>query len=299
MEDDKDWDNFIQSTKEPDEVVDPPQDEDETLEDEELKDDDQDESQESDEDSDEGKSKGEPKSKPKDPPEDNSKETPKEEPEDGYKPRLTQFFDNGKPNFKKLEEAYINSGQEYERLNEKQKEMQDDYQKLMDAIGKNPKIAEELFGKDGAKQLQSQAQDREKEETTDPVLRHLKADIKRKNTQQYHEFVKDNPEALSDERKDKINRFLGKYSAQYQEDNDGAMPEMKDALEAAYRVYGWELASEQKAKDQAKADNREQLASAAKKTASSRTSPNSRKKPKKSTISKMEAEFADKLRVKL
>jgi len=306
---DNDWDEFMSAAAK--DYGDKPDEDDEDLDDEDLDDD---------EDADDEEQEDKPKKSTKkagkeaddadgddddsdDDDSDDDDEDESEEEDDKsktskstYKPRLKQFFDDkGKPDLKKYEEGYINSSKEAVRLNgelkaalEAHTESQNNFANLAQAIKKNdPELAKKLFDGDTLKELERKpAADAPK----DPFTRDYEAKLRKQSKAEYDQFIELNPEAVTDPSKaEKIGAYLKLYGEWYKEQNDGEIPSMKEALEATYRHFGWDVAKEKK----------EKVATAAKKTAANRSSGGGKKVAKKSEVSKMEAVFAKKLGVKL
>lgn len=302
-EQDDDWEKFLKATEEDDEEVetgnepeDEPQgsddDSDEQDPDKSKEDEDKDDPKEgddSDEDDDPDKGKGD----------DDADTNPKgDDPADDYKPRLKQFLnEDGSYNIKKAEDAYVESGKHAVELKNKFEELGGQYDQLLGAIKAKPKVAEELFGKEGAQKLANDSSISSKKdgggdpEMKHPLLQHLDAKMKNTSKREYNEFVELHPEAVTDpEKARKIGIFLKTHGATYREENDGEIPSMKESLEAAYRYYGWDL----------EIKNKEDVATAAKKAAATRRTPGGgKKKAKKNEVEKGEEFFARKLGVKL
>ena len=228
--------------------------------------------------------------------EDDSDDDDSETSKSNYKPRLKQFFNkDGKPDLKKLEDGYINSSKEAVRINDELKaerdarvESQNNFTNLAKAIKDNdPKLAAKIFDGDTLKELDKKpaaAGDK------DPFTRDYEAKLRKQSKAEYDQFIEQNPEAVTDPTKaEKIGSYLKFYGEWFKKENDGEIPSMKEALEATYRHYGWDIQNEKK----------EKLHTAKKKTAATRSSGSGKKTPKKSEVSKMESHFAKKLGVKL
>lgn len=221
--------------------------------------------------------------------------------EDSYKPRLKQFLNSdGSLNAKKIETGYIESGKQAVELNTKLEESNKNYSDLLGAIAANQGAAELLFGKEGAQKFISQTKataggDTSKDApATDlsqhPLIKHLTAQMTNASKSEYNTFVEAHPESVTDpEKARKIGVFLKQHGAIYREEHDGEIPGMKESLEAAYRYYGWD----QELKD------KQDVATAAKKAAATRTTPQGKAKATKKEISTGEQFFAGKLGVKL
>lgn len=207
-----------------------------------------------------------------------------------YKPRLKQFFnDDGKLDSEKLETAYIESSKQGVKLNEDLEKEREKYTRLVDAIKAKPEAAKILLGEEGAKNLAKEG-DLEDKQTLDPYARHIKAQLDKANKKEYNDFIDAHPEAATDPEKiQKIGKFLKRYAVEYAEDNDGELPTMKNAFEAAYRYYDWSLGTTKE----------EDLAIAAKKNGSTRHTPNKKHPVKKQKKSDMTEFFANKMNVKL
>lgn len=309
---DKDWDEFMSAAQE--DYGDKPSADDDEVEDEDLDDSDDDDQEdepkkptkkpgkedadaEDDDDSEDDSEEEDDDDSEDDDDDDAEEEDDKSKtPKGAYKPRLKQFFDkDGKPDLKKLEDGYVNSSKEAVRLNSELKATKDaltesngNFANLAKAIKKNdPDLAKKIFDGDTLKELDKKA---DTPAAKDPFTRDYEAKVRKQNRQEYDDFVEQNPEAVTDpDKADKIGKFLKRFGRDYQEDNDGEFPSMKEALEAAYRYYGWDV---QKAKT-------EKVRSAAKKTAANRSSGGGKKVAKKSEVTKMEGYFAKKLGVKL
>lgn len=302
---DDDWKKFLDSTEEdPDEV--------ETDPEEDLEDEPQDDPEE-DPKADPKKSKEDEEENPDDPEEDSEEEDDPEEddPEDDpkksktdsdYQPRLKQFIkDDGTYDLETAEKSYIESGKQAVKLDNDLKQVRSDYGELLGAIKANPEIAEKLFGKEGAKQLiENDAIPNGGNPSGNggggdpvanhPLLRHLEAQQQNASRKEYEDFVEAHPEAVTDpEKARKIGVFLKQHGAVYREENNGEIPSMKDSLEAAYRYYGWDLEIKKK----------EDVATAAKKTAATRRTPSAKRAATKKETNMGEQFFANKLGVKL
>ena len=220
-------------------------------------------------------------------PEEDEEDDPKNpkdpKPEDEYKPRLTQYLDSeGKPDLKKLEDAYINSSKEAVNLNNRLKDLEGQNKQILDAIARDPEIAKKLLGEQGAEDLKKS---RDPEPPKDPYARHIQSQITRKQKEQYDEFVEQNPEAVSDpDRAEKISWYLSTFGPAHLE-RTGEIAEMKEMLVAAYRHFGWDLADEQADK----------LANAAKTAASTTPTPKASKPAPKQQFTKEQVEMARKL----
>lgn len=288
---DEDWDKFIESTKLPPEEV-------ET--DDEL----EDEPEEAEEDSKKQPDKsGDEASKDPDPEEDSEEDDSKEEDEDegkkktpvdnAYQPRLKQFFNtDGSLNVEKLEKSYIDSGLQAVELNKKVEQAEANYNGLLDAIKAKPDVAKALFGDEGTKKL-TEGQPTGKTDgdaMQHSLLQHLEATMTNKSKAEYESFVEANPESVTDpEKVRKIGEFLKLHGAVYRKEHNGEIPGMKDSLEAAYRYHGWDLEKKDK----------EDVATAAKKIAATRTTPQGKRQTTKKEVSEGEQFFAKKLGIKL
>lgn len=225
---------------------------------------------------------------------------------ENYKPRLKQFFDkDGKPSIEKLEKGYIDSSKEAVKLKQERDAEHDarvesdgNFTKLAAAIKKHdPKLAEKIFNGDDLKELEEKQKKEQAEKNRDPFARDYEAKMRKQAVKEMDDFIENNPEAATDpDRAQKINKFLARYNRDYKEDNDGEIPSMKEALEAAYRYYGWELNT---GKPGSTMNKKERVANRAKKSAANRKSGGGKKVAKKSEVSKLEAHFAKKLGVKL
>jgi len=291
---DEDWKKFLDATQEEPEEVETDDSEDEPddpIEDEENEAIDDDESEEEDADEDDDSEE-----------EDDSKKAKKGKKEksadDTYKPRLKQFLnDDGSLDAKKIEESYIQSGKQavtlnkqVEELTESESKLRTDYSALLEAIKAKPDIAKALFGADGAKKLVDSPALTKKTEETNPLLKHLEAQMNNASNKAYEEFIKVHPEAVTDpEKARKIGSFMKIYGQTYREENNGEIASMKDALEAAYKYYGWDE----------KIKTKEDVAIAAKKAATTRSSGNAKKSATKKQAAMGEQFFAQKLGVKL
>ncbi len=300
---DDDWKKFMDSTQEPPEDVetpDDPSDEDEPDEDEEPKN----------PKTDPKKSKNDEEENPDDPEEDEDADPeedeeepdPKDPPASDYKPRLKQFVkEDGTFDVAKIEQSYIDSGKQAVQLDKDLKEVRKNYGEVLGAIKANPEIAEKLFGKDGAKQLLENdniptssspggGSGDKVDISSHPLLKHLEAEMNQKSRDEYTAFVDAHPESVTDpDKAEKIGEFFVFYGPFYQKQNGGRIAPMKEALEAAYRHYGWDLEIEKK----------ESVASAAKKTAATRRTSSKGKAPTKKQVTQSEEFFANKLGVKL
>lgn len=289
---DEDWKKFLDSTEEdPEEVETEDDSEDETEEDDpkdkkpaKKSDKDEDDNPDDEEDSEE---------------EDDSDEEDAAKADD-YKPRLKQFLNkDGSLNAKKIEDAYVESGKQAVELNKKYEDLSGRFDQLLGAIKAKPDIAKTLFGEEGAKKLANDTSIETSgsgggggnQEPANPLLQHLDAQLKNASKREYNEFVEAHPEAVTDpEKARKIGEFLKVHGEVYRRENNGEIPSMKESLEAAYRYHGWDLEIEGK----------EDVATAAKKAAATRTTPRGGKsKASKSEIQKGEQFFANKLGVKL
>lgn len=293
--DDKNWQDFLDATELDDDEVETSSEEDENLEDEEAddKDDakkksapekgkkgDDAEEEESDEDEDDP-DKDEKKA------EDDLKKDEKKPDPEAYQPRLKQFLnDKGELDPKKMEEAYIESSKEGVKLKGQVDNLTGQVKELLAAINKDPETAKKLLGEEAAKKLA----DDQPAAPLDPVQAHFVAKLNKEHKEQYNEFVEQHPESVSDpDKAEKISKFFKFYGPWYKETNDGEIATMKDSLEAAYRHYGWDVEIKKK----------EDVASAAKKNAATRSTAHSKKPSSKSGFSKEEMKFASKLGVKL
>lgn len=212
---------------------------------------------------------------------------------EAYKPRLKQFFnDDGELDAEKIEKSYIANSRETKRISDELEVQKGKTQKLLDAIAAKPDIAKALFGEKGAKDLADGKAADDGEKQLSPYERHIKSQIDKQNKKQFAEFTEAHPESLTDPDKvAKISKFLSRYGKEYAEDNDGEMPTMKQALEAAYRLNGWELGQSKK---EAK---KEEISSASKKKAATRSTSNKKTPVAKKTKSDLEQMFATKLGV--
>lgn len=293
---DEDWKKFLDSTEEEPEEVETAEAEDETEEIEGA--DEDDETAESDEDDEEETDEADESEE-----DDDTKKAKKGKKEksdsDTYKPRLKQFLnDDGSLNAKKIEEGYIESGKQAVKLNEQVTELtqtteklRTDYGALLDAIKAKPDIAKALFGEEGAKKLASSPSlAAKKTEESNPLLKHIEAQMNNASTREYDEFVKAHPEAATDpEKARKIGSFMKLYGQNYRDEHNGEIPSMKEALEAAYKFHGWDL----------KVKSKEDVAIAAKKAAATRSSGNAKRSTAKKSTEYGEQYFAQKLGVKL
>lgn len=289
---DEDWKKFLASTEEDDEEVETPG-EDET---EELDEENQDDSADSDEDEDDSADEDEDSEQD----DDSKKVDDKKKPAaDTYKPRLEQFLnEDGSSSLEKLETAYIESGKQAVKLNEQLKtekegaeNVRKDYGALLDAIKAKPDIAKALFGEEGAKKLMS-SQPSSKQTTApqDPLLQHIEAQMNNASQREYDEFVGAHPEAVTDpEKARKIGTFMKTHGKVYRDEHNGEIPSMKDSLEAAYKYYGWDIEIKKK----------EDMATAVKKTAATRSSATAKRPATKKEASMGEQFFAKKLGVTL
>lgn len=214
----------------------------------------------------------------------------KKKPKDSdYKPRLKQFInDDGSYDVAKSEKAYIASSKEAVRLDTENKEVTNKYAALVKAIKDNPEAAKLLMGEKAAKEfVEAKAED---DQPVDPLLRHVKATLDKQSRKEYDEFTEKYPETVTDpERVQKIGKFLNRFGRDYAEDNDGELPTMKEALEAAYRYHGWPL----------EITEEERVAAAAKKTAATRRTPNKKTPTVAKKKNELEGFFAAKLGVKV
>lgn len=209
-----------------------------------------------------------------------------------YTPRLKQFLTkDGTLDAKKIEDAYVESGKQAVALNKKVEEIEGNYNSLLEAIKAKPEVAKALFGEEGAKKLtNSQPASGGGDLPQHPLLQHLEAQMKNNSTAEYNEFVELHPESVTDpEKARKIGSFLKTHGAIYREEHNGEIPSMKESLEAAYRYYGWDL----------EIKGKEDIATAAKKTAATRTTPQGKRQATKKETSQGEQFFAKKLGVKL
>jgi hypothetical protein len=292
---DEDWKKFLDATEEDAEEVETVDAEDET---EEIEGADNDDSAESDEDDEEETDEEDADDEEADPKKDKKAKKEKSD-ADTYKPRLKQFLnDDGSLNAKKIEEGYIESGKQAVKLNTRVEELTEsegklrtDYSALLEAIKAKPDIAKALFGEEGAKKLaSSQPLTAKKTEETNPLLKHIEAQMNNASEKDYNEFVKAHPEAVTDpEKARKIGSFMKLYGSNYRDEHNGEIPPMKEALEAAYKFHGWDL----------KVKKKEDVAIAAKKVASTRSSGNARRPATKKQAEMGEQFFAQKLGVKL
>jgi len=293
-EEDDSWSKFLDSIDEPDEEV---ETEDEL--------DSEDETDQDDTDEDDKKSKkskeaakggkaGDEEDSDDDSEEDDDAEDAdkdkKSKKSDTYKPRLKQFLnEDGSLDAERIEKSYIENSKETVRINGVLEETKGRLDKLLGAIKTKPDIAKALFGEEGAKTL-AKGDDPEGQQQLDPITAHVKAKLDNESKREYSDFVDAHPEAVSDpEKSRKIGRFLKIFGQEYREEHEGEFPSMKEGLEAAYRYYGWELETTEK----------EKVASAAKKTAATRHTPNKKRPASKQKKSDQEQFFAQKLGVKL
>lgn len=297
---DEDWKNFLNSTEEdPEEVETGDDPEDEDLED--PKEDPKTDPKKSTEDEEENPDDPEEDPKEDDPKED-EEEDPKEDPKPSdYQPRLKQFIkDDGTVDLETLEKSYIESGKQAVKLDGDLKQIRSDYGELLGAIKAKPEVAEALFGKEGAKQIiennniptggNPSGNGGGSDATNHPLLKHLEAQQANASRREYEEFVEAHPEAVTDpEKAKKIGTFLKKHGEIYREENNGEIPSMKSSLEEAYRYYGWDLEIKKK----------EEVATAAKKTAATRRTPSAKRAATKKEVTQSEQFFANKLGVKL
>lgn len=299
---DEDWQKFIKATEEdPDEVE--TDEEDETEESEE--DDPKTKPKKSEEDEDDPKpTDPTKKGKPAEEDEEDDPEGDEEDPDDPPKSTVKQFLnDKGEFDLKTAEKAYIESSKEGVRLNGELEKATEGYTKLLDALAANPKAAEALFGKEGSKKfLESRGKsggaggDAGAGAGSDaldshPVIQHMQAKMDNDSRKEYDDFVSAHPEAVTDpEKRRLIGEFLKLHGQVYRAQHKGEIPNMKDALEAAYRYHGWELGTTSKKED---------LAIAAKKAAATRSSGNAKKGAKSKEVTQGEQFFAQKLGVKL
>lgn len=302
---DEDWKAFMDSTElDPDEV-----ETDDELEDE------PDDQEEDDPKADPKKSKKDEEEDPDDPEEDDdSEEEDEDDPEedddpakkkggdDDYKPRLKQFLnDDGTLNAKSIEDAYVESGKQAVQLNSDLRQSREDYTELLGAIKANPEAAKLLFGEDGAKKLAENSNipkggtpggngGNDVDLSSHPLFKHLEAQMNNASRKEYEEFVDAHPEAVTDPKKaELIGEFLKVHGEMYRRTHNGEIPSMKDSLEAAYRYHGWDTEIKSK----------EELATAAKKTAATRKNGGAKKTATKKEVSKGEEFFARKLGVTL
>lgn len=301
---DEEWKNFLDSTEEdPDEVETDPE---EDLEDEpqdDPKDDPKTDPKKSTEDEEEDPDDPESDPEEEDPEEDDPEEDPKDpKPGSDYQPRLKQFIkDDGTYDLETAEKSYIESGKQAVQLDKDLKQVRSDYTELLGAIKAKPEVAEALFGKEGAKQIIDNSNipsggnpggngGGSDAVANHPLLKHLEAQQQNASRREYEEFVDAHPEAVTDpEKARKIGVFLKQHGAVYREENNGEIPSMKDSLEAAYRYYGWDLEIKKK----------EDVATAAKKTAATRRTPSAKRAATKKEANMGEQFFANKLGVKL
>lgn len=299
---DEDWQKFLAATEEdPEEVETDEEDEPEGDEEE----DDKPKPKKSDDDEeDDPKPKKTPKKGESEEEDTEVEDDEEEDPADPPKSTVKQFLnDKGEFDQKKAEKAYIESSKEAVRLNGELEKTTEGYTKLLDALAANPKAAEALFGKDGAKKfLDSRGKsggaggDAGAGAGSDaldshPVIQHMQAKMDNDSRKEYDDFVSAHPEAVTDpEKRRLIGDFLKLHGQVYRAEHKGEIPNMKDSLEAAYRYYGWELGTTSKKED---------LAIAAKKAAATRSSGNAKKGGKKNEVSQGEQFFAQKLGVKL
>ncbi len=298
---DEDWQKFIAATEEDPDEVETEESEDEEIETDE--DDDKKKPKKSDKDDEDDP---DPKKDPKkvESEEEDEEDDPEgdDDPKDPPKPRVKQFLnDKGEFDLKRAEKAYVESSKEAVRLNGELESTKEGYTKLLDALATNPKAAEALFGKDGAKKfLESRGKSGGAggdagagSDALDnhPVIQHLQAKMDNDSRKEYDEFVGAHPEAVTDpEKRRLIGEFLKLHGQVYRAQHKGEIPNMKDALEAAYRYHGWELETTSKKED---------VAIAAKKAAATRSSGNAKKGGKKNEVSQGEKFFAQKLGVSL
>lgn len=299
---DDDWKKFMDSTLEDDEEVETPEEvEDETDDSEEE--DKNPKSNKSTEEEDDDTDDSEEDSDEEDDSEEDEEDGKDKKPSDSdYQPRLKQFIkDDGKYDLEKIEKSYIESGKQAVQLDKDLKEIRSNYGELLGAIKGNPDIAEKLFGKEGAKQLlendnipkggsPSTGSGQQVDISSHPLLKHLEAQLNAQSKSEYNKFVEDHPEAVTDPTKARqIGEFLQFYGPFYSSQNDGQIAPMKEALEAAYRHYGWDL----------EVKGKEDLATAAKKTAATRRTPSAKRAATKKEVTQSEQFFANKLGVKL
>lgn len=289
--DEQDWSNFLDSTKESDEVV----ENDDTSEDEDQEEENGGAGGSSDDDksTEQGKSG---KSTKDDSDEDSGEDEEDEDSEKGkksddtpYKPKLKQFLnDDGNLDPEKIEKAYIESSKNGVELDGKLKATTEKYEKLVDAIKNNPEAAKLLLGEKGAKALADGK--KSDDQQLDPVAQHIKAQLDRTSKEEYDAFIKDHPEAVTDPEKAKqIGEFLEMFGPHYRKTHNGEFPSMKEGLENAYRYYGWEL----------EIDKKEDVANAAKNKAATRHTPNKKTPAPKKQQNQQEQYFAKKLGVNL
>lgn len=296
---DDDWKKFMESTEEePEEVETDP----------ELDEEDEPEDPNEDPKADPAKPKEDEEENPDDPEEDPDEEADPEEdepkPGSDYKPRLKQFLDSeGNVDLEKFEKSYIESGKQAVQLDKDLKEVRDNYGSLLGAIKSKPDVAKALFGEEGAKQLlednriptggqpSSSGSGNQPDISNHPLLKHLEAQLNAQSKNEYNDFVEAHPEAVTDpDKAQKIGEYLKFYGPWYSAQNNGQIAPMKEALEAAFRHYGWDL----------EVKNKEDVATAAKKAAATRRTGGSAKRAAtKKEISKGEDFFAKKLGVKL
>ncbi len=303
---DEDWKNFLDSTElDPDEVEtgDDPEDEPNDPPEEDPKADPKKSTEEEDEDPDDPEEDpADPKDPKNDPEEDDPEEDPKDPKKDSdYQPRLKQFLkDDGSVDLENLEKSYIESGKQAVKLDTDLKQIRSDYGELLGAIKAKPEVAEALFGKEGAKQIlennniptggSPSGGSGSDPVASHPLLKHLEAQQANASKREYEEFVEAHPEAVTDpEKARKIGTFLKKHGEIYREENNGEIPSMKASLEEAYRYYGWDLEIKKK----------EDVATAAKRTAATRRTPSAKRAATKKESSMGEQFFANKLGVKL
>lgn len=284
---DEDWQNFLNSTEEdPDEVETDDESEDEDDEDIETTEKKK-KSTKSDED------EGADDDLEDDPKKINSGEEDEDDegddPDTAYKPRLKQFLKkDGSLDAEKVEKGYIATSKSLLDANEKLEKVNGDYDALLKAIKSKPEAAKALFGEESAKKMAAEAGADKAPQS--PLLRHLEAQLTNAQRKGYADFVDKHPEAVTDpEKVAKIGPFLKLHSEVHQGENNGEIPPMKEALEAAYKYYGWDL----------EIDDKEAIAEAAKKRAATRHTPNGRRKASKKESTQGEAFFASKLGVTL
>lgn len=292
---DEDWKKFLESTEDdPDEVETPDEGEDETEDKpgDPKKKPDKSEEVEGDDDPDAGKDDPD-ENEDDDPDEDDESAGKKKSDEDVYKPRLKQFLnEDGTLNAEKIEKSYVESGKQAVELNKKVEAIEGRYNDLLKAIKAKPDVAKALFGEEGAKKLaaDSAVPEGDPEAPTHPLLQHLEAQMTNTSKAQYNEFVEAHPEAVTDPEKARlIGSFLKTHGAVYRQEHNGEIPSMKESLEAAYRYYGWDLEIKDK----------EDVATAAKRAAATRGTPQGGRQATKKEISQGEEFFAKKLGVKL
>lgn len=297
---DKDWETFMAATKEDPEEVET----DDELEDENLEDDDAD-NDDNQNDSDKDEAKDSDKSKKTDSKKTNEAEKDEdtdddddsdddestEKKTDTYKPRLKQFLNkDGSLSAERIEKSYIENSKETVRVSDELKQLKVNHDQLMAAIAAKPEIAEQLFGKEGAKKLQETGGKPVNTKDRDPFIVHLEAQANNLSRKHYQDFVDAHPEAAADpEKAQKIGTFLKTFGAVYREEHEGEIPTMQEGLEAAYRFYGWDLETKKK----------EDVAIAARDTAATRSTSQSKKPASKKKATDMEGFFAKKLGVKL